>query len=74
MKKLHCGWFYYQLERDYVIYVHIDVNLDGIRGRFAAAPPAIVRKETGGALARNQGQLPFNYFGECGVQLLNYNS
>ena len=28
-EKLHCGQFYNRLERDYVIYVHIDVNLDG---------------------------------------------
>ena len=28
-EKLHCGRFYDRLERDYVIYVHIDVNLDG---------------------------------------------
>ena len=37
-------------ERDYVIYVHIDVNLDG-RGGFAAARPSIVRQEIGSALA-----------------------
>ena len=37
-------------ERNYVIYVRIDVNLDG-RGGFAAARPSIVRKESGGALA-----------------------
>ena len=52
--------FYDQLEReitqgagrhlDYVIYVHIDVNLDE-RDGFAAARPAIVRNEIGGALA-----------------------
>ena len=29
VEKLHCGLFYDWLERDYVIYVHIDVNLDG---------------------------------------------
>ena len=28
-EKLHRGSFYNQRERDYVIYVHIDVNLDG---------------------------------------------
>ena len=27
-EKLQCGRFYDRLERDYVIYVHIDVNLD----------------------------------------------
>ena len=29
-------------------------------GGFAAARPSIVRKEIGGALARNRGHLPFN--------------
>ena len=48
-EKLHCGFFYDRLKRDYVIYVHIDFNLD-IRG-FAAARPSIVKKEIGGALA-----------------------
>ena len=28
-EKLHSGRFYHWRERDYVIYVHIDVNLDG---------------------------------------------
>ena len=50
--------FYDSLERDYVIYVHIDVNLDG-RGGFAAARRSIVKKEIGGALAWNRGHLPF---------------
>ena len=42
-EELHYGRFYDQLERDYVINVHIDVNLDG-RGWFAAVRPSIVRK------------------------------
>ena len=51
-EKLHCGRFYDRRERDYVIYVHIDVNLDGRGGfGFAAARPSIVGKEIGGALA-----------------------
>ena len=58
-EKLHCGRFYDQLEGDYVIYVHIDVNLDGRGYRFAAARPSIVRKESGGALAWNRDHLPF---------------
>ena len=41
-----------RLERDYVIYVHIAVNLDGRGGGgFAAARHSIVRKEIDGALA-----------------------
>ena len=58
-EKLHIGRFYDRLERDFVIYVHIDVNLDG-SGGFAAARPSIVKKEIGGALAWNRGHLPFN--------------
>ena len=42
--------FYDRRERNYVIYVHIDVNLDG-RGGFAAARHSIVREGSGGALA-----------------------
>ena len=42
--------FYDRRERNYVIYVHIYVNLDGMGG-FADARPSIVRKEIGGALA-----------------------
>ena len=34
-EKLHCGRFYDRRERDYVIYVHIYVNLDGRGYRFA---------------------------------------
>ena len=49
-EKLQCGRYCDRLERDYVIYVHIDVNLDG-RGGFAAARSSIVRKEIGGTLA-----------------------
>ena len=33
------------------MHVHIDVNLDGRGGGFAAARPSIVKKEIGGALA-----------------------
>ena len=49
-EKLHYGRFYDRLERDYVIYVHIDANLDG-RGEFADVRPSIFRKEIDGALA-----------------------
>ena len=49
-EKLHCGRFYDRFERDYIIYVRIDVNLDG-RGGFAAARPSIVTNESGGTLA-----------------------
>ena len=59
-EKLHCGRFYDRLESDYVIYVHIDVNLDG-RGGFVAARPSIVRNKIGGALAWNRGHLPFKF-------------
>ena len=44
-EKLHCERFYDRLERDFIIYVHIDVNLDG-RGGFAAARPSIIVKKT----------------------------
>ena len=49
-EKLHHVRFYDRRERNYVIYMHIDVNLDG-RGGFAAARPSYCRKEIGGALA-----------------------
>ena len=57
-EKLHYGRFYDRLERDFVIYVHIDVNLDGMDG-FAAARHSIVKKEIDGALAWNRGHMPF---------------
>ena len=65
--KLHCGRFYDRPERDYAIYVHIDVNLDG-RGWFAAARPSIVKKEIAGALAWNRGHLPFKKWHESTIE------
>ena len=29
VRSFTCGRFYHRLERDYIIYVHFDVNLDG---------------------------------------------
>ena len=55
-EKLQYGRFYDRLESDYIIYVHIDIKLEG---GLAAARPSIVRKEIGGALAWNRGHLPF---------------
>ena len=69
-EKLHCGRFYDQLERDYVKYVHIDVNLDG-RGGFAAARPAIVRKE-GGSVAWNQSHMPFKMWWYQPIRYVTY--
>ena len=59
-EKLHHVRFYDRRERNYVKYLHIDVNLDG-RGGLAAARPSIFRKESGGALAWNRDHLLFKH-------------
>ena len=50
-ENLHRGRFYDQRERDYITYVHIDVNLDGRGWVFCCS--------TFNSQKRNRGHLPF---------------
>ena len=56
-EKLHRVRFYDWRERNYVIDVHIDVNLDG-RVEFAAARPSIVRKKVVAPLLKIEATCP----------------